>query len=80
MDNRYSVRIVVDNMADFQYNFLHMSKLGGLVVRCKSKMARTVMASMDFLVVEVLGVWALNGTLQMDYPFHLDYSYKLDCD
>ena len=57
-----------------------MNKLGGLVAIDKSKMAHKAMANMDFAVMEVLDLLKLNGTLQMDYPFHQDCSYKLDCD
>lgn len=77
LDSRCSARIVVDNMVDFQYNFLHMSKLGDLVAIRKSRMDRTAMASMDFRVVVVPDVLRLDCTLQMDYQFHLDYSCRL---
>lgn len=81
MDNRCLAHIAGDNMVDFQCNFPHMNKLDGLVAWCISRMDRTERESTHFLAVEVMmDNLELDGTLQMDYPFHLDCSYKLDCD
>lgn len=44
-------------------------------------MDHMVMVNKDFLVVVYRSeLLVLNGTIQMDFQFHLGYSYKLDCD
>lgn len=44
-------------------------------------MDHMVMVNKDFLVVVYRSeLLVSNGTIQMDFQFHLGYSYKLDCD
>lgn len=79
--NHCSKHIVVDSMAGFRYNFQHMSILDGLVSIDKLRMVHMVMVNMDFpVVVFQCQLPESNDTIQMDFQFHLGYSYKLDCD
>lgn len=68
--NRYAAHTEVYNMAGFQCNFLHMSKLDGLVLSDKSRMDRMVTVNINSLVVFLLPSLELNGTIQMDFRFH----------
>lgn len=67
-------------MAVSRYNFQHMNILDGLVSLGIWNLVRMVMASMDYPVVVQYPLPESNGTIQMDCPFHLDYSYILDYD
>lgn len=81
MGNHCSKHTVVDSMADFRCNSQHMNKLDGLVSIDKLRMVHMVMVNMDFLVVVFqCQLLESNDTIQMDFLFHLGYSYKLDYD